>query len=437
MEIAKLIFSHRGVDRIAVLKFAMDFDRLEMFKEILCFKSMHSELPLDSLLDLFTNQTLKEKKEFFKTAAEVGCFKQVSPWAIENFVVRLCQIDDVEFLAITIRYINDKQNDFFSIELQTMMSHLMKNTQIHDGITAVRFAFIRCFDEELKILIDEREWTDQEIFQFLMETKFVSQDYSPLSSPLKCLDLILNKLSKQAKIEYQHVQCLLEIYIRRKIFQECFLRIWNDDRFLKSSDLAAQWLSKSNTNNCLKIVNFLLPKCSLNYLVQFEITDQRKWQPRDDDVETEIELVKMDLKTKCWLDAILENEAELISSIDRDLISITLELFEIEMSQELFDLSMKVAFLNDASNSFYQLLTFPNFHQFWNAHNQHLALVCACSVGSVTLFKLLLKRFPKIDLSVNNNEALITLMNSSLFNQEIFNKFRERKLTFKPEMGFE
>lgn len=413
-----------GSWQASTFEVAMQVGNFELFLEMINHHEViHGGPDLFNLVSHFKTfwsrtQKVSERKNCFKSFLDSRFFKAKYQQLEQDCFFDILTIPDSEYLALFIPAICKHKKDLsffmnFDEDDQWDILVKLKDSSHFISNSAMRCAFLFSMSSAMTELLQKRAWSDQELLELMAETHFIFGE-----SPRECLFLLLKTLSDQVKLEKEHTLDLLKNYLRLKEGEKSFLLLWNDKRVVKSTEMAHSLLILAHKSRNIDVIEHLILFCNLNAPAQFKIIDKRISQinrvkqsqtPIEyivkllDEKKSPFELIDIDVRTKCWLSLCKFREK-------RGELKVSKARLGIKMTQSLFDLSMRVAFFSD-SNVIYELLD-EDFKQFWNEKNQHLALVFASSLPDWDLLQKLFLIFPQINLSANNNEALITLMNS-------------------------
>lgn len=316
------------------------------------------------------------------------------------------------------------REDYIDDIMKRLLEHKSVSIQsvedeIEDSKTALTFAFMFGRDAEFKLLIEERKWDDQFLLDLLKREKiFVNLAYSENSTTcnyFNILKLLLANLSENAVLS--NIDDMLTQFSRLE-FLEHFKLIWNDKRFRVDSKWVLDFICpKFSTVNSQEIVVFVTENFPLSSPMTTTLTKTLK--------------IESEFRNCCFLDCL----SYYFEKSDFDWIE---KCLKITWSQQLLEWSLEIA---NGSALGWLLNNSLIDSNFWSEKFQQISLVKSCSYKyrAIELFELVLRKFPKINLSSNQNEAFRVLLEGfertkhteeDVF--EIFSEF-EKRIQFNNE----
>lgn len=323
--------------------------------------------------DTFIETITKHGGEYFKIALKAW-IKRSPVWKSE----------DIDFLQaeIVVNYVKE------NFENKTEMNDLL----LKFGVATMKVQNVhRIFDIEKYIdLLD--------VFQVWQLKQ------NPITKFLACA-LILDKLNPKAKILPIHVERLLLACIQHHRGTGWFSLVWDDKRLEKTTEMTLKLILRATRFNNQPIISLLLPLVSKSDLVEYNLGKKRS-----------PEIVRTTLQNCIWLE-------EFKKCLNLNDVQSTYEFQNIEMTEELFDLTLKV-FVNDISCVNYKapyMLEMPSVKQeWWTQNRKHLLLLRICK-SPILHFELRYfnEKFPNYDFSRNDNEALRVFLESEHYAQGV------------------
>lgn len=330
--------------------------------------------------------------KYFEKILNANLFNLISE---ETFLIEACQ-QGSEFVPLASHkflemiaskgYVLDEWN---SVNLLKAMKLLLENYMSHynryendeqknrDAKTTLNFAFLFGSDVEFKSILDFGEWSEEDLLDLFRNTFL-----DPLSERAKnVFHVLFNRLNSNTKIFLKDVEkFLIQVSI------ESFTMLWNDVRLVKTQGSIHHFLFEKICWLSEDILNFLMPKCLMSSEWEFEFKDKSK--------------IKTEFRNCCWLKFI---ETPMITTLFVEMN----ERLKLKWTEELFAWSLKSISLGNTLFLFH----ISEIEKSWWTPSRihHSILVRSCSEADHNVF-MLLKHFPNINFSENNNEALRSLL---------------------------
>lgn len=245
---------------------------------------------------------------------------------------------------------------------------------------ALKFAFSMGFEKEFQSLFDQTKWSERDLLDLFHVRLFrpsKRHENENLDIYERLIKLILNRLDAQKPILENDFETLLSslLNIQQK---ELFEFIWNEKRVVRTPKWTNDFVLHNFSRLNDKFLKFLLPYCDFSQVRQFnknfefsfgnicalKLIEQAKWR--------ELNFFK--------------------------------ELFQIKWTCEFLEFALKDGQIAPIAH---WLLKQPDIQTSnWSKKAIQLVLVYSCKNAIVSLFELLLAKFPNFDLRTNNDELL-------------------------------
>lgn len=256
---------------------------------------------------------------------------------------------------------------------------------------AARFALLTNSQSILLEILEREKFTDCDLLDLL---RLGDEHHAPKVN-FQAVRLIWNSISPTAKVQPQHIENLLWSFFDAI---PMFLVFWNDQRFEPTPELIRKLILRAISVDLKSpILPTMLPLVSLSDLAEYNLGRGFYWPE---------EIVKTTFHNCVFLAAcknIANGHTELKGFLAR---------LKLEMTEDLFCMGLRV-FLKRASilsdKGFERLNISHVKPEWWNSHRLHAILLKICKFSAQS-FPQFLEKFPSVDLSRNNNEALRVLL---------------------------
>lgn len=190
---------------------------------------------------------------------------------------------DVEYTQCISRLVLDTsknsycfdQQDEISLEdlidedsLKKVMQKLLKasNSNKESWKIALKFAFSLGFENEFKLLLNERKWIDRDLLD-LFHTRLFSSSESKRGLDIS-LKLILEQLNPSTPFPENDFESLLtSLNVTQN--DDLFQLIWSDKRTIRTKKWTNEFVLKRSAHLSQTLLQFLIPQCSLSEQINF------------------------------------------------------------------------------------------------------------------------------------------------------------------------
>lgn len=268
--------------------------------------------------------------------------------------------------------------------------------------TALKFSFGLGLESKFKFFLNEREWSQEE----LLELFKIFPANSTREDIIKCnyvgvLKLLLNKLDKNTSVLTKEVSHLFEYWLEYNYIEE-FKTVWNDQHFVRDQQLFHEHLIHHMSLENDEFVDFLFEQYPLSAPVDYDI--------RHGKINQESHSIRSEFRNCFFLNSLTWGNLEF------DALTWLEKKLEIKWTNQLFEWSCEA--LDGVSEFEWLLQKFPSTEKWWNEDTLQLVLMNVCTLpqdDKKLFFDSLLKHFPQINLGLNFNEALRSLLSSREF----------------------
>lgn len=278
-------------------------------------------------------------------------------------------------------------------DLHTISSLLQSCDNKKMAKTALKFSFVCGFYQHFKAILTLWDWEDEDLVELLKLLNLDCElfEHETTTQHFEILKLILKQLNSNIQIPALEIERLLDAYSESGDAL-AFKLLWNDKRIverpLNFANRFFETIPDVEDENS-EIFTFLFPQCLLS-----DLTKREMYQ---------IE-VEMEFRNFLWLNTF--DDYQTISDQTFERIQQQLEL--------KWNETLLVQSLSCSKNSGRIEFLWKNKKYIdracWTERARHKFLLKCCEFANVTLFDDLLKEFPEIDLSKNQNQALRTFL---------------------------